>query len=169
MQKLENPDEASDRLLSEVQHLVALLNRLTSEEIADVSRGIGVLSDIRRSTYEQLNQLQHKALALDAIKWLQRNGRLDAEWSWNPGATGTADEPDVRASQKDKVLVSAEVTASNKPIGILNARMTHTLTKLGRMPGARYYFVRTEHMRKCAAKKVCDNPEWNIEVILLPN
>jgi hypothetical protein len=90
-----------------------------------------------------------------------------AIWYWNPRQTGSKEEPDLAAEQQGIRLISAEVTASRNPIGIIDKRMTQTLQKLNKMPGKkRFYFVRSESMSKRAQSKVVNN-NLDINVVLL--
>ena len=52
------------------------------------------------------------------------------------------------------VLLSAEITASERPIGAIDVHMRDTLTKLSTMPGRKLYFVRTDAMQMRAKTKV---------------
>jgi hypothetical protein len=51
-------------------------------------------------------------------------------------------------------LLSAEVTASERPVGTIDTRIRDTLAKLGNMPGRRFYFVRTASMEQRATTKI---------------
>ena len=87
-------------------------------------------------------------------------------WYWNPRQTGAADEPDLRGSIGSETVVSAEITTSGRPIGAIDKRMATTLGNLSNMSGRKFYFVRTENMRRRAQTKV-DKAGYDIEVRLI--
>jgi hypothetical protein len=53
-----------------------------------------------------------------------------------------------------EIVLSAEVTTSERPVGIIDTRIRDTLAKLSTMPGRRFYFVRTDTMGQRAMTKV---------------
>ena len=87
-------------------------------------------------------------------------------WYWNPRQTGDHTEPDLRGIYSGAILVSAEITTSEKPVGTIDSRMKKILTKLAAMQGEKFYFVRTSEMRQRAATKITKGG-WEIEVIQL--
>ena len=167
MEKMGSISEAKCRLLAKIRELLSTAKRLIPAEVDSVGAGIRVLSALRGELYEDLNQIQHAALILDAAEWLDREvlkGK-PAEWYWNPYQTGGSDEPDLQCRSKAGVIV-AEATASPAPKGLLDSRMASTLEKMNRMAGERYYFVRTAAMRQRAETKIA-KAGWNIQVIEL--
>lgn len=114
-----------------------------------------MLVDLRRATYEDLNQIQHEYAALRAIEWMVARQIVSSEalWEWNPRQTGTAIEPDVRAVLKGEIVVSGEVTTSPEPKGEIDKRMGVTLAKLSSMQGQRFYFVLSAAMARRARTK----------------
>lgn len=115
------------------------------------------------------HQIQHEHMILLAADWLIREGRCDArtEWSWNPRQTGDNTEPDLRGCLDGAITVSAEITTSKKPDGVIATRMAGTLQKLSQMQGALFYFVRTDSMSNRARTKT-KKAQWPIEVVRLP-
>jgi hypothetical protein len=87
------------------------------------------------------------------------------EWFWNPRQTGDATEPDLRGVLYGKIAISAEVTCSERPAGVIDTRMATTLGKLDAMPGRKFYFVRTEEMAQRGRTKVRKR-RYDIEVRL---
>jgi hypothetical protein len=63
-------------------------------------------------------------------------------------------------------VILAEITTSDRPVGVIDGRMRRTLEKLSRMQGSRYYFVRTEKMEQRALTKV-RKASWAITVVRL--
>jgi hypothetical protein len=140
---------------------------LSAKEIEGIQSGVATLRIIRASAYEDINQIQHECLVLRALRWIVDNGSpSDILWEWNPRQTGTANEPDLRGSRNGTVLISAEASASERPIGLVDSRMRKTLEKLSRMEGQKYYFVCSEEMACRANTKIVKN-KWSIKVILL--
>ncbi len=157
-------------MLAQTRALLENLQRLTQHIPDEVGEAILSLSTIRREVYEHLNQLQHEHLILKARHYLQALPGMpaDATWEWNPRQTGDYREPDLRATHQGVVLVSAEVTTSEKPVGVIGSRMGTTLIKLNQMKGELYYFVRTEAMKRRADFKV-KRDGLNIQVAYLPD
>ena len=138
---------------------------MSAKDVQDVHHGILQLREIRSSIYEDLNQIQHEYLILRALGWLRDNGFGSVvEWEWNPRQTGTANEPDLRGSLNGTILVSAEASASENPIGMVDKRMRETLGKLSQMGGERFYFVRTDVMANRARTKI-SKAQWAITVV----
>ena len=141
--------------LSEAERdLLRRTNALLSEialagvQVDSVKAGTQILSKLRKTVYEDMNQLQHEALVLESARWLEEhvmNGK-PGQWSWNPHQTGTIDDPDLECDFVGTRIV-AEATTSLKPEGTIDSRMAATLSKLAEMSGDRYYFVRTEAMK----------------------
>jgi len=160
--------EAQAKVWADTQRLIARIGRLASIEIGVLSDGIALLRKIRDETYEELNQIQHEHLILVAADWLIVEKRCDpkTEWFWNPRQTGDSTEPDLRGCLKGETLVSAEITTSKEPQGVIDKRMASTLNKLSRMQGKHFYFVRTEAMSSRARTKT-SKAGWKIEVVRL--
>src|SRR3989304_2476173 len=148
--------EAHQKILSDVQRFLATVNNLSSKPCETAEAGIGILDRLRRETYEDLNQIQHEHLIVRAAEWLleKRNCPLETVWYWNPRQTGDHTEPDLRGIYSGAILVSAEITTSEKPVGTIDSRMKKILTKLAAMQGEKFYFVRTSEMRQRAATTI---------------
>lgn len=155
MQKLDL-ECANSKILLDIQRHIAEVRRITEGSPNSVEEGVGVLGALRKSTYEEINQIQHEYAAFRAVNWLitHRLGLESVTWFWNPRQTGDHTEPDIRAILDGKVLISCEVTTSPKPIGVLDGRMAKTLSKLNEMEGQKFYFVLTAEMTKRARTKV---------------
>lgn len=144
------------------------MHQLSLQPCTTAEAGIRILDRLRKETYEDLNQIQHEHLIVRAAEWLLAKQKCPPEtlWLWNPRQTGDHSEPDLRGSNAGAVVLSAEITTSENPVGTIDSRMQKTLAKLAAMEGARYYFVRTETMRQRASTKVAKGG-WQIEVVRL--
>jgi hypothetical protein len=165
MQRLTDPAEAEAKVLADIRGFLADLRDLTAEA-RSVDEGTDRLRRIRNTVYENLNQIQHEHLVLQGLRWLRDNDYSDAglNWFWNPRQTGDATEPDLRATDDARIILSAEATTSEKPEGVIDSRMRETLAKLNTMPGNRFYFVRTAAMARRATTKVLKN-SWDIRIV----
>jgi hypothetical protein len=168
MEQLGTFAEAHQKVLADVQHFLGTVRQISSLPCATAEAGIGMLDRLRKETYEDLNQIQHEHLIVRAAEWLLANQRCSPEtlWFWNPRQTGDHSEPDLRGSHYGTVVISAEITTSEKPVGTIDKHMQNTLAKLAAMEGAKYYFVRTESMRQRASTKVVKG-SWQIKVVQL--
>ena len=156
MRALKNIAEDEADILSRLRACVARIQKLITPSIPDISSGVTLLRLLRSEAAEDINQLQHAALALEAARNIQAEHPETAslKWFWHPFQTSGINEPDLQARKGTKVVISAEVTASESPDGTIAVRMAQTLKKLQTLPGKRFYFVRTEPMRKRAQTKV---------------
>jgi hypothetical protein len=127
---------------------------ITRSPVETVEDGIRTLVALRKTSYEDLNQIQHEYAVLCAVHWLiARGAPEDTTWQWNPRQTGDAAEPDIRAVLEGKTVISGEVTTSPVPKGFIDSRMASTLRKLAAMEGRRFYFVLTAAMARRARTK----------------
>jgi hypothetical protein len=168
MQPLGTFSEAHLKVLNDTRRCLATIAQISSASCATAQAGIAILDQLRRETYEDLNQIQHEHLIVRAAEWLEANAEHPAgtEWGWNPRQTGDSSEPDLRGTLSGKIVVSAEITTSERPAGTIDKRMYATLKKLAEMVGRKYYVVRTESMRKRAETKVA-KAGWSISVVRL--
>ncbi len=146
---------AKGKILADIRRYVAEVQGITRSPVDTVEDGIRKLAALRKTSYEDLNQIQHEYGALCAIQWLIAQGRAPegVNWQWNPRQTGDAAEPDIRAVLEGKTIISGEVTTSPKPEGSIATRMASTLRKLAAMEGQLFYFVLTAAMANCARTK----------------
>jgi hypothetical protein len=167
MQLLLNMEEAEEKLHRELHECLRMVQDLAAGDPSSLDDGIARLRHLRRSVFEFINQIQHEGLIVKAARLLEREHGFgaDAKWKMNPRQTGTLDEADLRISVNGEIKISAEATASEAPIGILDNRMIHTLTKLNQMSGKKYYFVRTDEMVWRAKTKI-QKAKFDIQVIL---
>jgi len=165
MKRITSLYEAQNKVLSDIQLCIKRIHDLTQEPVEAVKEGIATIRAIRTAVYEELNQIQHEEMILRAIDYLQKKtlGVGKIEWSWNPRQTGSGDEPDLVGRENNRIKISAEITTSEKPIGVIDKRMRRTLDKLNKMEGSRYYFVRTTVMESRALTKV-SNSNYTIKV-----
>lgn len=149
--------------LHKVVQLVAVLS------ITDLDAGVVVLQELRAGTYEDLNQIQHEFMIVRAAEWLLTQKRVPMEtvWFWNPRQTGPANEPDLRGEHQGAIVVSAEITTSTEPKGVIDKRMQATLHKLSVMDGDRFYFTASAAMCQRARTKI-RKAAWRIEAVYLP-
>lgn len=168
MDRLGTFADASNKVLADIQRCIARVQALSAQPFETASAGVGVLQALRRETYEDLNQIQHEHLILRAAQWLLAENicRTDTEWFWNPRQTGNHEEPDLRGVEGAQVVVSAEITTSERPQGVIDTRMQRTLAKLARTEGAKFYFVCTEAMRQRASIKIA-KAGWPIQAVAL--
>ena len=162
--------DARAKVLDDVKHLVATVQRVAGTPVGSVESGIAVLKQLRAETYEDLNQIQHEFMIVCAAEWLITQQRCppDTLWSWNPRQTGPADEPDLRGELNGAVLVSAEITTSTEPKGLIDSRMRKTLQKLSGMAGQRFYFTASKAMCQRARTKIAKGG-WQVEAVHLPD
>lgn len=168
MELIGNLEKARQKVFSDIKKLLEDLRSLAESDPESVDEGIAKITEIRACAYEDLNQIQHEYLILEAANWLVNNGEVSREvrWFWNPRQTGGADEPDLRAELDEIVKVSCEITTSRRPVGTIAKRMKGTLAKLSEFEGGKFYFVRTEQMLKRAKKYILDSG-WPIEAVLV--
>jgi len=148
---------AETRLLGELKEVFSHIRLAGKAEPTSLELGLQILQELRSLVYESMNQLQHEALILKTVKLLEGEfyPSVALKWFWNPRQTGPKDEPDLRGVDKrGNVVASAEVTSSQKPGGLIDTRMTHTLAKLSTMPGDKYYVVTNEQMERRAKAKI---------------
>ena len=167
MKRIGPLDGKERELLTKIRKLLSRTRHIASKKITSLDKGLNALSELRKEVYEELNQLQHAALILASARWPEKEvlHGSSAEWQWHPHQTGGINEPDLRCKHGAGVIV-AEATASDSPQGLLDARMAATLKKLHYMKGQRYYFVRTEAMRRRAETKIT-KAGWRIQVVML--
>ena len=170
MEPLNNIPDEEAAILSKIRERVARIQELIALPITDLASGVALLRALRTAVAEDINQLQHAALALEAARYLQtqRPETVSLDWFWHPFQTGGIDEPDLQARNDSQVVISAEVTASERPNGVIDSRMAHTLQKLQALSGERFYFVLTAEMRQRAQTKV-QRAGYAISVPILRN
>lgn len=168
MERLGTLEAANAKVLADAQRCIDRIRRLCVASVTTADDGVRVLRLLREEAYEDLNQIQHEHLIVHAAQWLiqQKHCPTSVEWSWNPRQTGDDSEPDLRGTHDGSVVISAEITTSRDPVGVLDTRMRRTLAKLALTEGQKFYFVRTESMRRRAATKVA-KAQWSIQVVLL--
>ncbi len=156
MDRLGTFEDAKDKVLAEIKRCLATVRSLATQPFNSPNEGVGILDRLRKETYEDLNQIQHEHLIVRAAEWLISASICPrtTQWYWNPRQTGDHQEPDLRGIHNKEIVVSAEITTSDSPKGVIDTRMRHTLEKLAHMEGGKYYFVRTDSMRTRANTKI---------------
>lgn len=167
MELIGSQEEAEQDVLRSLRRLVASVRSLVAIDPEDIESGISMLEQLRHDHYEDLNQIQHEAMILRTAKSIQSTEFPDhpMTWFWNPRQTGDADEPDLRGKFGTQYVVSAEITTSERPVGTIDTRMATTLDNLSRMPGRRFFVVRTPSMMRRAQTKIA-KAGYDIEVRL---
>ena len=101
------------------------------------------LQRIRMGFGEDMNQLFHVAAIVSAYNELvkMKKSYADLEWKWNPTQQGRGDEPDLRGSKKNQVMVSAEVKTAHDAEGATRTNLKNACLKLNDMEGDRFLFV----------------------------
>src|SRR6476660_1456358 len=101
--------DATAKVLNDLRRCVATVRRLAARQFKTPDDGVALLRELRKATYEEINQIQHEHSILKAAQWLVENQHCphSTAWSWNPRQTGTADEPDLEGRHKGAVVVSA--------------------------------------------------------------
>lgn len=167
MEPLEDIDAARKCVLQEIRRLTSDVADIVAAGVKTLDEGIKMLACLRENAYELTNQLQHEALILEAAADIAKDcGDLCIEWSWNPRQTGSIEEPDLQGEVNGDIVISAEVTTSRRPIGMVDERMAETLDKLSHLPGKQVYYVRTPEMERRALTKV-EKDAYDIEVRML--
>jgi hypothetical protein len=162
-------EEAKGKVLADAKRCMERIRNVASLPFNTPSEAVQVLQRIRSETYEDLNQIQHEHLILCAAEWLLAQGICDHQtrWHWNPRQTGDYAEPDLMGISSGATVLSAEITTSAKPVGVIDTRMQKTLAKLAQQNGELYYFVQTQAMASRANTKV-RKAGWKIRVVQLP-
>jgi len=167
VKEIGNIASAETALLNELKEVFSHIRLAGKTESANLEIGLEVLQTLRSLVYENMNQLQHEALILKVVKLLEAEfyPSVAIRWLWNPRQTGRKDEPDLcGVDDRRRVIVSAEVTSSQKPGGAISKRMAQTLAKLSTMPGDKYYVVISEQM-ECSAKSKLASLGYDITVL----
>jgi len=125
MEKIISLSEAETNLLSDIKTCVERIRSLVREDVTTVHRGIETLRRLREAIYEDLNQIQHEEMILRAARSLQGSDFQweVVDWYWNPRQTGDRSEPDLRGVKNGEIVVSAEITTSERPVGTIDGRM----------------------------------------------
>lgn len=167
MKEIDNFSSAEAALLNELKDVFSHIRLAGKARLTNLEVGLEILQNLRYLVYENMNQVQHEALILKAVKLLEAefHPSVAIRWFWNPRQTGSKDEPDLcGVDNRGRVIVSAEVTSSQKPGGAISKRMDQTLAKLSAMSGDKYYVVTTEQMERRAKSKI-QNLGYKIAVL----
>ncbi|MBW9052261.1 hypothetical protein [Rhizobium mesosinicum] len=166
MEVMRSLDDCKAKLWSDYLSLANALTQAAGKTALSLEEAIPALASLREGIYESLNQTLHEYYAVRGLEWLlsARPEFQALEWHWNPRATGTSLEPDIRGVAGTQVIVSAEVTTSPRPSGVIDSRMRATLIKLSQMAGAKYYFVTSPQMAQRANTKLA-KAKYRIEVV----
>ena len=153
-----------------IDQFLKVARKVTARKPKNLADSLAILRALRRETYEDLNQLQHEYMVLAAIDWLVANRHCPSttQWFCHLQQTSAEGEPDLCGKEGGRCIVLAEVTASENPEGSIDTRIKDALSSLGgkRTRVKKFYFVRTEAMRKRAQTKL-HKAGWRIDVIQL--
>lgn len=167
MKELKNINKRRNDLEEEISKTLDKITKIVSSSMSNLCK----VKEIRKETYEDINQHQHEFLLLDIVEYLeQQHKNIDIYWEWNPHQTGGKHEPDLIGKSDDTIIFSIEATASENPIGAIDKRMKNTLSKFftENFEGTFFYFVRTATMKNRAETKLSKMPKGSpVKVILL--
>jgi hypothetical protein len=162
---MESIGDLEHKVQKDTEVLLSKLREALEHHPNSVDEAVSLILELRKHCYEDLNQIPHEYLCLQARSWLTRAHIVPASatWQWNPRQTGGAD---LQARVDGTVVLSAEVSASEKPDGGIGEGMVKALKKLRKMPGLHYYIVRNAQMCEAAERfafKAC--PDARVIVI----
>ena len=63
-------------LLADIRRYIAEVQCITRSPVETVEGGIRTLIALRKTSYEDLNQIQHEYAALSAVRWLVTERRV---------------------------------------------------------------------------------------------
>lgn len=133
------------------------IGKLIANKPPTINEQIELLSLIRKDTYEDLNQLQHKGFIIEIAEQLQLEFPQITKWTWHPKQTSHKDDADLTGFCKTSVVLNVEVTTSLNPVGTIAKRMEKTLVSLNKKRGKLFYYVKTEKMLNRAKTKIKNN------------
>jgi hypothetical protein len=127
------------------------------------------LCRLRAAISENLNQLPHAALLLEAQRQLAAKAEFqDLQWYWHPHQTHGAYETDLMGWRKDDLLVVVEANTSAKAVGTLKPRIAKAVANLAQLehPARRFFYCYTE---SCAswAKSVATSQFPTTEIVIV--
>ena len=154
-------EEEKVKLKCDIKKIFTVIQSQTESIPKKLNDQVDSLFILHSEIYEDLNQLQHKSLIIVAAEILEKKFIEINRWCWHPEQTSDPDEADLTGYQDKKVIINAEVTTSNNPMGGIDTRMRKTLKSLSTKEGKRFYFVQTEKMFNRAKTKITNN-NWNI-------
>jgi hypothetical protein len=166
MLELGSFEDARRKVLANSQRMLLGVKRAVAEPIDSVDAGLAMLASLRRQAHEGLIHIQREQMIICAAEWLVTHGVASSAtcWQWNPRASGEPAGPDLIGRDGEAATISAEVAASEEPVGVIDAQMRRALAKLASMDGRKFYFVRSVSMKRRAATKVI-KAGWDIAVV----
>ena len=165
MQKLDIK-KAKSVLENKISDQLSGLKNILNSPGNSLTEKIELLRSVRSAVYEDLNQFQHENLIIKVATELQQDFRKVDQWKWHPNQTGGKSEADLQGYMNGKIILSAEITTSLRPIGAIDKRMRTTLEKLDELEGNKFYIVQTEAMAQRARSKI-NNFNFDITVLQL--
>jgi hypothetical protein len=158
----EELDNLNKRIVKISGHFQEFLN--SSRGTPSTRKAVKELFKLRKSAYEEMNQIQHAYLNIRAVQIMENKYPSHSIiWHWNPAQTSGGD---LVGTVENEILVSAEVTSSNEPKGTIDSHMATTLGKLNMAKGDKLYFVVTSEMEKRAKTKI-RKAKYDISVIVI--
>lgn len=162
-----NVDTAKINLKIKLSSVFRAMEKTVSKKTDDLTVQISLLRELRSDIYEQLNQLQHEYLIIKSSEQFAKQYPDVDTWRWHPNQTSGKGEPDLIGYCKGKVVISAEITTSQKPIGSISTRMKKVMKKLEECEGDKFYVVETEEMKNSADRKVNSGDINNVVPIIV--
>jgi len=131
MEPLQDIDAERSRVLQEIRRLTSDVADIVAQEVEALDDGIRTLASLREEAYELTNQLQHTAMIFQATSELATGDFAgeEARWQWNARQTDSIEEPDPQREVNGDIVISAEVTTSQKPDGGIDPRMARSRRK----------------------------------------
>jgi len=157
----EGIEKETENLKEGLNTLFDYLRRHTQTIPSTTDEQIMLLKNIRSNIYEDLNQLQHKALIIESAVILQKEYPKINKWNWHPKQTSHPEEADLTGYINNEVFLNAEITTSIDPDGVADTKMRKTMSSLNKKKGLKFYFVQTEKMFNRAQSKI-NNNGWDI-------
>src|SRR4029453_13888834 len=105
--------------------------RGVAEPIESIDAGMSLLSSLRKQAHEHLHQIQHEQMIVCAAEWMANHdvGSPAIRWGRNPRHSNDHASPSLIGMENDEVRVSAEISAMEEPVGVIDAQMRRTLTR----------------------------------------
>jgi len=173
MHKIGDFKSERNKLLQEARDTISDVKKIVTKvrQIDNIKEkeAVDILSTVRDRCYENLNIIPHDLMILQAADWIKKRNypHKAIEWHWNRAQTSKKEEADLHGKIDGKIVVSAEITTSAKPI---YKKMAQTLKKLNEMqvPGKKIYFVQTKDMKKPADAEIKEKGyKIKVEIIQL--
>jgi hypothetical protein len=153
-------DPAAERIYA-LQNIL-LLRREASRFIekgdpVDLVSGASQISLLRTGIYENINQLLHEVLVLEAQRRLEQEERYsNLTWYWHPRQTSGPFETDLMGWKDLDLMVVVEANTSAKHTGVIRGRVRKALENLAAVQHAadRYFFCTSAACAAAAERRI---------------